>query len=87
MQKNHAEGRQDILADDVRKIERELNDDMFKDAALKYHNKIIELRVRTNSRRCSLSWRITFLQCQILIVYNDPNPAKHHNMQQLQAGL
>ena len=44
-QKNHAEGRQVILYEDVKKLEKELKEDSYKDADTKYQNMMIKLRV------------------------------------------
>ena len=58
-QKNHAEGRQVILYEDVKKLEKELKGDMYKDADTKYQDMMIKLRVSVGnvmSRNHWLQW-------------------------------
>jgi len=49
-QRHTAEGRQTELENQIRATKRELQSDMYKGAADKYRNKMIDLRVQGNNK-------------------------------------
>lgn len=52
IQKHQLEGRKQGLEDEIRKLKRELKDDMFKNADKDYRDKMISLRVSPSFTQC-----------------------------------